>query len=568
MKHYYESEILFKLMERDGFNVPSSVPPYESEIKAFLINQVKQAYPKLTDYEAEWLLYNYTKHLPADFPVSTITNATTAHFENVVPFAYQSAILTGQTLVNLLTQNSSTNMYTTRTQIDRGYRYTQQYSASMTATRLQWDITNNGLSRLKPNTKYYVQFTVKVNKSRGVRVSFEGGNEYATTLAENSTTTIRCSVLCGESLNRFFVYIYPPIDESYIGDTFDILDFMTIEYQESMENWDIPYFEGMQSVKSPVLTTTGKNLFDGKMEIGSIRNDGSLNGINITHRRSVNFISIEGNTTYTMSKEKADDGYIVIFEYDGNKKFIKYNAMGIKQTCIFTTNSNTRFVKFRYEKDADNNIQIEEGSVATTYEPYKSNILTVNEDVELRGIGDVKDELNLLTGEVTERIKEILNVEKGAWVLAGQTQSGLRTRFYIQVSDFKALSEIKSDKFNYIGRINSVTDVEGVGCHVGAKEIHLIIDNDKLSSLDLEGLDEFFKNNNTLIQYQLETPVVKTVDLTTTDENNETTYFIPIEGTMNVSSSSETIQPLFDMSVPVEATTQNLASFIELEMEE
>ena len=54
MKCQYESEILFKLMERDGFNIPSSVPPYESEIKAYLINQVKQAYPKLTDYEAEW----------------------------------------------------------------------------------------------------------------------------------------------------------------------------------------------------------------------------------------------------------------------------------------------------------------------------------------------------------------------------------------------------------------------------------------------------------------------------------------------------------------------------------
>ena len=30
-------------------------------------------------------------------------------------------------------------------------------------------------------------------------------------------------------------------------------------------NVDIPYFEGMQSVKMPVLTTTGKNLFDGNI---------------------------------------------------------------------------------------------------------------------------------------------------------------------------------------------------------------------------------------------------------------------------------------------------------------
>ena len=32
-----------------------------------------------------------------------------------------------------------------------------------------------------------------------------------------------------------------------------------------MENWEIPYFEGMQSVKMPVLTTTGKNLWYSKI---------------------------------------------------------------------------------------------------------------------------------------------------------------------------------------------------------------------------------------------------------------------------------------------------------------
>ena len=97
MKQYYESEVLYQLMERDGFNIPSSVPPYESEIKAYLINQVKLAYPKLTDYEAEWLLYNYTKHLPAEFPISSVSNVTEATINNVVPYAYKSAILKGNT---------------------------------------------------------------------------------------------------------------------------------------------------------------------------------------------------------------------------------------------------------------------------------------------------------------------------------------------------------------------------------------------------------------------------------------------------------------------------------------
>ena len=60
-----------------------------------------------------------------------------------------------------------------------------------------------------------------------------------------------------------------PIGEEVIA-SYPIL----IEYVEGMENWDIPYFSGMQSVKMPVLTTTGKNLFDGEYVFGAI-NDGT-----------------------------------------------------------------------------------------------------------------------------------------------------------------------------------------------------------------------------------------------------------------------------------------------------
>ena len=53
MRHYYESEILNQLMERDGLKNPSSSPIYESEIREQLINQMTPSYPKLTDYESE-----------------------------------------------------------------------------------------------------------------------------------------------------------------------------------------------------------------------------------------------------------------------------------------------------------------------------------------------------------------------------------------------------------------------------------------------------------------------------------------------------------------------------------
>ena len=83
----YESEILFDLMKRDGDATPSDVLPYESELKEKYLQQVEGAYPKLQDYRPEWLNYNLNAHLPADFPVETLSNVTSAAVDNVVPYA-------------------------------------------------------------------------------------------------------------------------------------------------------------------------------------------------------------------------------------------------------------------------------------------------------------------------------------------------------------------------------------------------------------------------------------------------------------------------------------------------
>ena len=94
----YESELLFDLMKRDGDDAPSDVLPYESELKEKYLNQVLGAYPKLQDYRAEWLNYNLYFQIPSDFPVESVTNVTSASFYNVVPDAYERAILKGKSV--------------------------------------------------------------------------------------------------------------------------------------------------------------------------------------------------------------------------------------------------------------------------------------------------------------------------------------------------------------------------------------------------------------------------------------------------------------------------------------
>ena len=159
--------------------------------------------------------------------------------------------------------------------------------------------------------------------------------------------------------------------------------------------------KGMKSVRMPVLTTTGKNIV-GNLEKGSIgTNGGNVNNANDYMYTRTGFILLKKDTTYSFSSNGTKRSFH-LYLYDLNKNFI--DRVGMKNEYTPEVNCYIRL----FQGDNINNAlyQVEEGTIATPYEPYKSNILTVNEDVTLRSNGDVYDELNLLTGRLTQRIDE------------------------------------------------------------------------------------------------------------------------------------------------------------------
>ena len=164
----------------------------------------------------------------------------------------------------------------------------------------------------------------------------------------------------------------------------------------------------LQSVKMPVLTTTGKNLLDGEIEEGVIDNN---TGEPQTYRgrsRSKNFIRVPKNTDlYIKLENGVSASWTAIYGYDENKKYLGciINSSGVDKP--FNT-GDASYIKWKNNTPMDTlgNIQIEEGSTSTTYEPYQTIILSCNEDVTLRSNGDVCDELDLLTGKLTQRIGE------------------------------------------------------------------------------------------------------------------------------------------------------------------
>ena len=133
------------------------------------------------------------------------------------------------------------------------------------------------------------------------------------------------------------------------------------------------------------------------------------------------YIQVEPSTSYIW--EEGTAYYKAIYEYDSSKNFIglygnvAYSTTGVK----FTTSEKTKFIRIWVKNTTVSSTnQLEKGSTATSYEPFKSTTLSTPSDSELRKVGEVQDELNLMTGELTERIGEVVFDGSESWLSHGE----------------------------------------------------------------------------------------------------------------------------------------------------
>ena len=320
---------------------------------------------------------------------------------------------------------------------------------------------------------------------------------------------------------------------------------MLIEYQDGMENWDIPYFEGMKSVEMPVLKTIGKNLFDfNKVETNDrtrgIWDTTINNGVITSIKKSSGggefgayaTIKVEPSTTYTLRMEqykngKSHGGQIYVYNNSsiwGNGLLMGYGNSDI----VISTKADTKYITIGINYDNDiagtvlttKNIQLEKSSTSTQYEPYKSNILTTSEEVTLRGIGEVHDELNLLTGELTQRIGGVV-LDGTTKIILGSKTSDTIVEAIIYFDDSTPKKHIVattgiSDKAITVD--SHVDTMDYVRFNTGSTDYFIcgILIN-KLETADVDGVKKYLQSNPITVQYQLETESVKTVDLTEDD---------------------------------------------------
>ena len=473
-------------------------------------------------------------------------NSQSITINNSVEGNFKSAILKGQTLVNVLSGEKK-------------------------------DLSNNeggnGLidflvnQNLKANAVYTAIFKVETNAELlrvGITATSSSWNSSSATYA-NGNNKILLTTTTETAYSLRFRYNDTSLKSLVVSNV------MLIEGDYT--NVVVPYFEGMQSVKMPVLKTVGKNLFD--LENSGIRNednfDKSIGGYGLWGFP----VKLSPNTSYTISR-KDNSGYGTnvdfminnVLHYANYKWLIgshsqsanvQYNSITTNNDGIIWLLFNSNFDKVNQALDICEYIQIEEGSTISPFEPFKSDILTVNEEVELRGIVDVKDELNLLTGEVTQRIHEVILDGNTLWnygnTESGWNQTGEAKAFYSQQATHNKLFANKkkngisiTDKMETVIGANITVNKYDTDCFGLGNLGYVIIRKTGVSTP--EELQQWLSENPITVQYELEESTVKTVDLTVLDQDNNPTTFHSYNETTHINTSSDGLVPFIEIDNP------------------
>ena len=500
--------------------------------------------------------------------------------ENIIDGAYKSCVLKGKTLVNHNAEGNNRNEYACMPSLEGSnltvngtveskvksailsgqtlvnlYENIQKTTSSVATYNDEW-ITlkaNGGYARyfhsksdmLKPSTKYLIIVDVKENTLQGsnsLQINDYGITDtvFNTSMSVSGSGIFKLVSTTKDDLTNKTIDLRCLLTSS---NTSGLITFrvMVIEYQEGMENWDIPYFTGMKSVRMPVLKTIGKNLYEGKdyqqnVEANKSTGDLPLIMSHVKLKKNTDYCisySYETNTTrndtiyglLTKAKVEKLDRHNALYSYhhegyEGNGQ--KGNSTQLTRARFNTGDFEYLYLGVNSVSAGQNgyikyyNIQLEESSTPTTYEPYKSNILTVNEPIELRGIGDAKDELNLLTGEVVERIGEIVLNGNESWKLRATTTDVLVFNVDdVGINSFTDFTnshkKMLCDKF--VCGYYENNNVEFTCCRANGKGLLIGILKSRLSTPDIEGLKAWLSSNNVTVQYQLANEQIKTVDL-------------------------------------------------------
>ena len=175
-------------------------------------------------------------------------------------------------------------------------------------------------------------------------------------------------------------------------------------------------------------------------------------------------------------------------------------------------------------------IQIEEGYVVTSYEPYKSSILSTSNKVVLRSLPNgVCDTLNVLTGEYTQRIGDItFDGSDNRWqkLIYPPHNNDTHYQFKYWLGDNLIGGDLwgsaKDILANNLPSMDGTLHWGGKGNYgIGGDRSNFMITWEKSSCpfYDISTLNAWLQQNPIIVQYQLAEPIITTIDLSVVDQD-------------------------------------------------
>lgn len=256
----------------------------------------------------------------------------------------------------------------------------------------------------------------------------------------------------------------------------------------TMEN-PVTYYGLGQNGTINVTTTTGKNLFNEELILGSIEgvtyeNDHyvfSVHKAYVKYNDKIPSLYFKQNTQYTITlsgyaignNENTNDGktnFRIVFKYtDGTESSQQLNATKTDYNLRYTSVANKTIEKmymyYGYGGTAYiSHIQLEEGTTATPYEPYKGRTTTIDMTghAPLMCLGDNCDYIDYENKRIVRNVGKYTVTGNEHWSLRNSDTTNNRYTYSIVTAnmpfDYKSYSDTSAlnNYFEYSGTVGSV----------------------------------------------------------------------------------------------------------------
>ena len=376
---------------------------------------------------------------------------------------------------------------------------------------------------MKPNTKYLVQFKISnlvLDGLSSLTMVFSVGEPDSTNcLFKNA---IKTGLITANGVYRVVLTTTDVVSTSGVEikgiaaewestgsalRSLTISNVMYVEYQNGIENWDLPYFEDYQVMKPVQVESVNKNL----QPLGTYATN---TGSNVSTLDDVNgYIRVVPGKKYRVSCGTEIKGSTMRW-FDRNKKQLEDTNGQVREAP-----ANAYYMRLLINTDLDylNTVQVEESTdgTASAYIDNESKTTYSWDEVILRKIGDVEDTLDLTTGEWIQRIGEIVldgseyfdTSKDYFWHINQNLSNDNYTTFMLEGRDGKPSSS------NFIcDKLPNKPTWLTVETGVWADSAIVLTLPTSTATTTLQ-LQEYLQSNPIRVQYELNKPIVHKVNL-------------------------------------------------------